>query len=96
LNSGLSFLGGSATLHTQSIQEVLQVGWSDMLMQYRLMRLRVEGLGPVTVAIDAHGNSNYADAQTNKQTNAQARIDQIMTFMDGARDQASTKKSSKD
>ena len=65
-------------------------------MQYRLMRLRVEGLGPVTVAIDAHGNSNYADAQTNKQTNAQARIDQIMTFMDGARDQASTKKSSKD
>jgi fumarate hydratase subunit beta len=71
LNSGLSFLGGSATLHTQSIQEVLQVGWSDMLMQYRLMRLRVEGLGPVTVAIDAHGNSNYADAQTNKQTNKQ-------------------------
>ena len=40
-------------------------------MQYRLMRLRVEGLGPVTVAIDAHGNSNYADAQTNKQTNKQ-------------------------
>jgi len=38
-------------------------------MQYRLMRLQVEGLGPVTVAIDAHGNSNYADAQTNKQTN---------------------------
>ena len=79
----LSFLGGGATLHTQSIQEVLQVGWSDMLMHYRLMRLRVMGLGPVTVAIDAHGNSTYHDAHTN----AQARMDQIMTFLDGARDQ---------
>ena len=43
----LSFLGGGATLHTQAIREVLEVGWPDMLMHYRLVRLRVEGLGPV-------------------------------------------------
>lgn len=59
----LSFLGGGATLHSQAIREVVQVGWSDMLTHYRLVRLKVEGLGPVTVAIDAHGGSRYADAQ---------------------------------
>ncbi len=56
----LSFLGGGSTLHSRSIRSVLQVGWSDMLTHYRLVRLRVEGLGPATVAIDAHGNSLYA------------------------------------
>lgn len=86
----LSFLGGGATLHTQAVREVLQVGWSDMLMHYRLVRLRVEGLGPVTVAIDAHGNSTYADAQAG----ASARMDSIMAFMDKRREQFSAKKTS--
>lgn len=58
----LSFLGGGATLHTRGVKEVLEVGWSDMLMHYRLVRLRVEGLGPVTVAIDSHGQSTYCQA----------------------------------
>jgi fumarate hydratase subunit beta len=49
----LSFLGGGATLHTRAVREVLEVGWSDMLMHYRLVRLRVQGLGPVTVATAA-------------------------------------------
>ncbi len=61
----LSFLGGGATLHTKGVKEVLEVGWSDMLMHYRLVRLRVEGLGPVTVAIDSHGQSTYRQAQDN-------------------------------
>jgi fumarate hydratase subunit beta len=86
----LSFLGGGATLHTQAVREVLQVGWSDMLMHYRLVRLRVQGLGPVTVAIDAHGNSTYADAQAG----ASARMDSIMAFMDKGREQFSAKKTS--
>ncbi len=59
----LSFLGGGAALHTRGVKEVLEVGWSDMLMHYRLVRLRVEGLGPVTVAIDSHGQSTYRQAQ---------------------------------
>ena len=40
---------------------VLEVGWNDMLMHYRLVRLAVEGLGPCTVGIDAHGRSLYAE-----------------------------------
>jgi fumarate hydratase subunit beta len=58
----LSFLGGGCTLLSQAVREVLEVGWSEMLTHYRVVRLRVEGLGPVTVAIDAHGHSLYADA----------------------------------
>lgn len=59
----LSFLGGGATLHTQAVREVLEVGWPDMLTHYRLVRLRVEGLGPATVGIDAQGRNLY-DEQT--------------------------------
>ncbi len=77
----LSFLGGGATLHTRAVREVLEVGWADMLMHYRLVRLRVEGLGPVTVAIDAHGNSTYADAQAQ----AAARMPDILAAMDADR-----------
>lgn len=57
----LSFLGGGATLHTQAVREVLEVGWPDMLTHYRLVRLRVEGLGPATVGIDAQGRNLYDD-----------------------------------
>lgn len=59
----LSFLGGGCTLLSQAVTEVLEVGWSDMLTHYRLVRLRVKHLGPATVAIDAHGRSLYDEEQ---------------------------------
>lgn len=77
----LSFLGGGATLHTRAIREVLDVGWSDMLMHYRLVRLRVENLGPVTVAIDAHGRSTYAEAKAV----ATSRMPEILAELDAKR-----------
>ena len=77
----LSFLGGGAALHTRAVRQVLAVGWADMLMHYRVVRLRVEGLGPVTVAIDAHGNSVYANAQAQ----ARARLPEILAGMEAQR-----------
>ncbi len=77
----LSFLGGGCTLLSQAVREVLEVGWSDMLVHYRLVRLRVEGLGPATVAIDAHGRSLYAE----EQRSATARIPELMAQLDAAR-----------
>lgn len=77
----LSFLGGGATLHTRGVKEVLEVGWSDMLMHYRLVRLRVEGLGPVTVAIDSHGQSTYRQAQDR----AQQKLPTILAEMKASR-----------
>ena len=80
----LSFLGGGATLHTQAIREVLEVGWPDMLMHYRLVRLRVEGLGPVTVGIDAHGRSLYQE----EQATAKDRLPQILADLASDREHA--------
>lgn len=77
----LSFLGGGCTLLSQAVQEVLEVGWSDMLVHYRLVRLRVEGLGPATVGIDAHGRSLYAE----EQRSARQRLPDLMAQLDAAR-----------
>jgi fumarate hydratase subunit beta len=77
----LSFLGGGCTLLSQAVREVLEVGWSEMLTHYRVVRLRVEGLGPVTVAIDAHGHSLYADAAQQ----AQSSLPALMAELDSDR-----------
>lgn len=77
----LSFLGGGCTLLSQAVRRVLQVGWSDMLMHYRLVRLEVEGLGPATVAIDAHGRSLYDE----EQHTARERLPGILRGLDAAR-----------
>jgi fumarate hydratase subunit beta len=75
----LGFLGGGCTLLTQAVREVLQVGWTDMLMHYRLVRLRVEALGPVTVGIDAHGRSLY----TERRLHAEGQRDRIAAALGG-------------
>jgi len=56
-----SMIGGTAPLLTEGIREVVETGWNDLIMQFRLTRFRTEGFGPLTVAIDAHGNSQYED-----------------------------------
>jgi fumarate hydratase subunit beta len=81
----LSFLGGGGTLHSQAIRRVVEVGWRDMLVHYRVVRLAVEGLGPVTVGIDAHGRSLYAE----EQASAQARLPEILRGLDEARSRRS-------
>ncbi|MBN1105827.1 MAG: fumarate hydratase C-terminal domain-containing protein, partial [Deltaproteobacteria bacterium] len=55
----LAFPGGGSPLLSASIRECVSVGWKDLIAHYRLVRLRVEALGPAVVAIDAHGNSMY-------------------------------------
>jgi len=58
-----SFLGGGAPLHSSAIRAVREVAWNDLVAHYRLVRLAVEGLGPLTVGIDAHGNSLFDTLQ---------------------------------
>lgn len=77
----LSFLGGASTLQSRSIKEVVAVGWEDLICQFRLVRLRVEGLGPATVAIDAHGNSLYE----NLRSEAESRLPRILEELDQQR-----------
>lgn len=69
-----SFLGGGAPLHSAAIRAVRQVAWNDLVAHYRLVRLAVEGLGPVTVGIDAHGESLFDSLSAR----AEARLPGIM------------------
>jgi fumarate hydratase subunit beta len=77
----LSFPGGGCTLFTNAIREVVSVAWKDLIVHYRLVKLRVEGLGPGTVAIDAHGNSLYDGLQAA----AESRLPEIMRGLNAAR-----------
>ncbi|HSV46414.1 MAG TPA: fumarate hydratase C-terminal domain-containing protein [Ramlibacter sp.] len=77
----LSFLGGGCTLLSHAVQEVVEVGWSDMLTHYRLVRLKVRGLGPATVGIDAHGRSLFDE----EQRAAQEKLPAILAHLDAAR-----------
>jgi fumarate hydratase subunit beta len=77
----LSFPGGLCTLYSDAIREVTAVGWQDLLLHYRLVKLRVAGLGPATVGIDAHGNSLYDDLQAQ----AAGRLERIMESLNADR-----------
>lgn len=77
----LSFLGGGCTLLSQAVEQVLEVGWSDLLVHYRLVRLRVQGLGPVTVGIDATGRSLYDE----QRDSATRRLSDILGHLDTLR-----------
>jgi|SRR5579885_1071839 L(+)-tartrate dehydratase beta subunit len=58
----LAIVGGAAALETTQIEEIEEVAWED-LMPECLWRFRVKDFGPLTVGIDAHGNSLYREVQ---------------------------------
>lgn len=77
----LSFLGGGAPLHTAAIKAVREVAYPDLVAHYRLVRLAVEGLGPLTVGIDAHGTSLFDSLQQR----AKDRLPEILARLDAER-----------
>ncbi|MBP0464007.1 fumarate hydratase C-terminal domain-containing protein [Roseomonas sp. PWR1] len=80
----LSFLGGGAPLHSAAIRAVREVAYPDLVAHYRLVRLAVEGLGPVTVGIDAHGNSLFETLQAQ----ARDRMEGILATLAASRQDA--------
>jgi L(+)-tartrate dehydratase beta subunit len=58
-----AIVGGAAALETTQIEEIEEVAWEE-LMPECLWKFRVKDFGPLTVGIDAHGNSLYHDVQT--------------------------------
>ena len=63
----LAIVGGAAALETTQIQAIEQVAWED-LMPECLWKFRVKDFGPLTVGIDAHGNSLYHHIQERANT----------------------------
>lgn len=56
----LAVVGGAASLETQQIERIEAVYW-EHLMPECLWQFRVRDLGPLFVAIDAHGNNLHDD-----------------------------------
>jgi L(+)-tartrate dehydratase beta subunit len=57
-----AIVGGAAALETTQIEEIEEVAWEE-LMPECLWKFRVKDFGPLTVGIDAHGNSVFHDVQ---------------------------------
>ena len=68
----LAIVGGAASLQTTQIEEIEAVYWED-LMPECLWQIRYKGLGPLTVAIDSHGNNLYGDVN-NQVNNKRQRL----------------------
>jgi L(+)-tartrate dehydratase beta subunit len=69
----LAIVGGAAALETTQIEEIEEVAWEE-LMPECLWRFRVKDFGPLTVGIDAHGNSLYRDVQAR----ARQRLEELV------------------
>lgn len=76
-----SMPGGASPLLSEGAGERLSTHWDDLIEQFRLSRFRLDGFGPVTVAIDAHGNSLYSTLQDT----ARARLPGILSDLATAR-----------
>lgn len=68
----LAITGGAAALETTQIEAIEGVWWEDLLPEC-LWRFRVRGLGPLIVAMDAHGGDLYAEVLAD----ARSRLDRI-------------------
>jgi fumarate hydratase subunit beta len=56
-----AFTGGAGALGAEAVQSVKGVEWLDLGMPEALWILEVKAFGPLTVAIDAHGNNLYEE-----------------------------------
>jgi len=73
--------GGASPLLSEGVVERPETGWDDLIEQFRLSRFMLRNFGPVTVAIDAHGNSLYQALQDQ----AAGRLPDILAEMEAAR-----------
>jgi L(+)-tartrate dehydratase beta subunit len=62
----LSVTGGAAAMETLQIEEIEKVYWEE-LMPECIWQIRFNGLGPMTVGIDAHGGNLQDEVQRQAQ-----------------------------
>ncbi|UCG37547.1 MAG: fumarate hydratase C-terminal domain-containing protein [Candidatus Bathyarchaeota archaeon] len=67
-----AFTGGAAVLAAKAIDEVRAVEWFDLGMPEALWILGAKEFGPLTVAIDSHGNNLFEDVRDRAEENRKA------------------------
>jgi fumarate hydratase subunit beta len=58
-----AFTGGAAVLAAKAIKQVKALEWSDLGTPEALWILEAEEFGPLTVAIDSHGNNLFEEVK---------------------------------
>ncbi len=66
-----AFTGGAAIIAARAIKNVRSVEWLDLGMPEALWIFEAEEFGPLTVAIDSHGNNLFTNVAQNVETNKQ-------------------------
>jgi fumarate hydratase subunit beta len=67
-----AFTGGAAVLAAKAIKSVRTVEWIDLGMPEALWVFETKDCGPLTVAIDSHGNNLFEDVRKTTEENRQA------------------------
>jgi len=75
----LAYTGGAGALAAKSVKKVKGVFWEDLGMPEAIWLFEVEKFGPCVVAIDAHGNSLYAEVSRKVEENFQ-RVAEKLNF----------------
>ncbi len=70
----LAIVGGAAALETTQIEAIEDVYWED-LMPECIWKFRVKAFGPLTVAIDSHGDNLYDRIRGQARERVQALLD---------------------
>jgi L(+)-tartrate dehydratase beta subunit len=71
-----AIVGGAAALETTQIEEIEEVAWEE-LMPECLWKFRVKDFGPLTVGIDANGNSLFHDVQEKAKAKMEELYDRL-------------------
>jgi fumarate hydratase subunit beta len=66
-----AFTGGAAVLAAKAVKKVRNVEWYDLGMPEAMWVLDVEEFGPLSIAIDSHGNNLFEDIQRKAEENKQ-------------------------
>jgi len=64
-----AFTGGAALLAAKAIKDIMGVEWLDLGTPEALWIFEVEDFGPLTVAIDSHGNNLFMEVEKNVEEN---------------------------
>lgn len=73
-----AFTGGAAVLAAKAVKSVKSVEWLDLGMPEALWIFEVEDFGPLTVAIDAHGNNLFENVGKKVEENKQKIYEKIL------------------
>jgi fumarate hydratase subunit beta len=73
-----AFTGGAAVLAARAVKNVKSVEWFDLGMPEALWIFEVEDFGPLTVAIDSHGNNLFENVAKKVEENKQKIYEKIL------------------